>query len=100
MFDPFTPIRNRGWKVKTLKLLDYLFQLIRYNVMLALHPGNVNNLNYFERKVFSQNGEDGLLKYIFSKIRTTNKYFVEVGAGDRRENNSRYLIKHQTSKPS
>lgn len=94
MFDPFAPIRNRGWKVKTLKLLDYLFQLIRYNTMLVFHPGKINNLNYFERKVFSQNGEDGLLKYIFSKIRTTNKYFVEVGAGDGRENNSRYLIKH------
>jgi hypothetical protein len=34
-----------------------------------------------EFKVYSQNGEDGLLLYIFSKIGTTNKRFVEFGIG-------------------
>ena len=93
MFDPLILLRNHGWKVKALKFIDYLFQLIRYNFMLIVHPGKVNNLNYFERKVFSQNGEDGLLQYIFIKIKTTNKYFIEIGAGDGGENNSHYLLK-------
>lgn len=34
-----------------------------------------------EYQVFSQNGEDGLLLYIFSQIGTTNRFFVEFGAG-------------------
>lgn len=34
-----------------------------------------------EYQVFSQNGEDGLLLYIFSQIGTNNRFFVEFGAG-------------------
>lgn len=33
-------------------------------------------------KVFSQNGEDGILHRIFSEIGTTCKHVVEIGAGD------------------
>lgn len=33
-------------------------------------------------KVFSQNGEDGILHRIFSEIGTTSKTIVEIGAGD------------------
>ena len=32
----------------------------------------------FERKVYSQNGEDGLIDAIFKWIGTTNRYYVEV----------------------
>lgn len=35
-----------------------------------------------EFKIYSQEGEDGLFLYIFSKIGTTNHYFVEVGCGN------------------
>ena len=42
-------------------------------------------------KIYSQNGEDGLLLYIFSKISTTNCYFVEFGIGDGRECNTANL---------
>lgn len=34
-----------------------------------------------EYQVFAQNGEDGLLLYIFSQIGATNRFFVEFGAG-------------------
>jgi hypothetical protein len=37
---------------------------------------NLNNqfkINEYEKKFFSQNGEDGIIDYIFSKIGTTNK---------------------------
>lgn len=37
------------------------------------------NLLEHEKKVYSQNGEDGIIRYLFSKLATTNKVFVEVG---------------------
>lgn len=50
-----------------------------------------NNINDYELSVFSQNGEDGILDYIFEVIGTTNKKFVEIGFGHT-ENNSLYMI--------
>jgi len=35
-----------------------------------------------QKKVFSQNYEDGVIEYIFEKIDVYNKYFVEIGAID------------------
>ena len=49
-------------------------------------------LNRHEGQVFSQNGEDGIIAEIFSRIGPTNRIFVEVGAGDGSENNSAYLL--------
>jgi len=45
-----------------------------------------------EFKVFSQNGEDGLLLYIFSQIGITNKTFVEFGVETGRECNAANLV--------
>jgi hypothetical protein len=40
---------------------------------------------------FSQNGEDGILDYLISKLKKSNKYFVEIGASNGIENNTAYL---------
>src|SRR4029077_11273085 len=45
-----------------------------------------------EFRCFSQNGEDGILLYIFSILGTTNKRVVEIGAGDGIECNTANLI--------
>lgn len=39
----------------------------------------VGDLRSFERKVFSQQGEDGILEEIFRRIGETNRHFVEFG---------------------
>lgn len=44
-----------------------------------------------EFKVYSKHGGDGLLLYIFSKIGTTNRIFIEMGVEDGRECNTANL---------
>ena len=40
---------------------------------------------------FSQNGEDGILDYLTRRILQPNRFFIEAGAGDGRENNTSWL---------
>jgi hypothetical protein len=49
-------------------------------------------LNHYERQVFSQNGEDGILAEIFRRLGTGSRFFVETGVGDGLENNTVYLL--------
>ena len=49
------------------------------------------DINKFEDKAYSQNGEDGILLHIFSKIAVTNRCFVEFGIGDGKECNTANL---------
>lgn len=46
------------------------------------------SLRRFEKKIYSQNGEDGLLLYILSRICIRHHTFVEIGGGDGKECNT------------
>lgn len=50
------------------------------------------NLGACERKVSSQNGEDGVIEAIFAAIGTTNRYFVEFGCETAVECNGAHLL--------
>jgi hypothetical protein len=54
---------------------------------------NAKRLTRHEYKVFSQNGEDGIVAEIFRRIGTTNRHFVEFGASDGFENNTVLLLR-------
>lgn len=50
------------------------------------------DLTSYEKKIYSQNGEDGLIEEIFKRIGTRSKFAVEFGVEDGRECNTRLLI--------
>lgn len=76
------------WRRKLRKI--YLF--FKFNIVwFLLKDRKIRNINCFERIIYSQNGEDGILKIIFYKIGITNKFFVEFGVQDGKECNTRYL---------
>jgi hypothetical protein len=54
--------------------------------------GVVHDFESVEFRNHSQNGEDGILHYLFSVIGTTSKYVVEMCAGNGRECNAANLI--------
>jgi len=51
------------------------------------------NLNDHERRVHSQNGEDGILDCLISKLKAPTRELVEIGAAEGTENNSTHHIK-------
>jgi len=55
---------------------------LKLNLDLAAH----------ERRVYSQNGEDGVIERLFEVIGTTNKFCVEFGVRDGEECNTRQLL--------
>jgi hypothetical protein len=55
-------------------------------------PSGPTSLNHYEHRVYSQNGEDGIIAEIFNRIGTTNKFFVDFGAASGVENNSAFLL--------
>lgn len=63
-----------------------------YNALRTLTAGlATNSLTAYEYKVFSQNGEDGVILELLRRIGTGHKYFVEFGASYGHECNTRFL---------
>jgi len=52
---------------------------------------SIGDLRGFASKVYSQNGEDGILQEIFRRIGVTNRFFVEFGVESGDQCNTRYL---------
>ena len=72
----------------------------RQRINIALTKGSISNLNRsidltetvsWEFSGFSQNGEDGILDYLLNKLKVDSKNFIEIGVGDYRESNTRFL---------
>ncbi len=53
---------------------------------------DTRSLSRFDARVYSQNGEDGIIAEIFRRIGATNRVFAECAPGDGSENNTRYLL--------
>lgn len=72
-------------------ILDLKFTLL----WSSIRNKKIKNINLFEQKVYSQNGEDGIIKIIFYKIGVINKFCVEFGVENGLECNTHYLIEKE-----
>jgi hypothetical protein len=52
------------------------------------------NLQDYEFKATSQNGEDGIIQFLIDQIQPAHKTFVEFGVHKYTESNTRFLLKH------
>lgn len=64
----------------------------RLDAQEAHDRADVQHLRWSEGSTFSQNGEDGVIDEIMSRIGVTDQFFVEVGASDGQENCTRGLL--------
>jgi hypothetical protein len=96
--DPRSVIALRGWQsniirsiraVSTSPAVDAILQRVR-NVGRS-QVDDRHQLGAYESRLFSQNGEAGILKEIFFRLGHGNRYFVEFGVGDGSECNSALL---------
>lgn len=58
----------------------------------------ITNLRDVEYKIFSQNGEDGIIDYILYCLNINKPKFVEIGVGDYSEANTRFLFETRSPK--
>jgi hypothetical protein len=50
------------------------------------------NIKTIEKKIFSQHGEDGIINFLSHSLKKNSNYFIEIGCGKGKENNSRNLF--------
>lgn len=67
--------------------------LIGKNILINKRSdySNFENINEAEEKIFSQNGEDGIIDYILEISNIKNPKFIEIGVEDYIESNTRLL---------
>lgn len=93
-----TPIRKMLDRVRRQAVkLNAVSQRSAYqqaNTLLARYPNlrTRKTLTQSEFKVFSQNGEDGVLAEIFHRVGTSSESLVEIGAGNGSQNNSAVFV--------
>ncbi len=67
-------------------------QILHQSIMSDSKYKDPKRLTKYGYSLYSQNDEDGFIQEIFQRIGTTNKVFVEFGAGDGIENNTVLLL--------
>ena len=77
-----------------LDRLDRLTEAIGRIEARQVAADSSDDLNAHEFRVFSQNGEDGVIQFLLSRVTIENERFVEFGVGDYSEANTRFLSLH------
>ena len=58
---------------------------------------DIIELNQTELKIFSQNGEDGIIDYLTFQLGIKKPKFVEIGVGDYSESNTRFIYERTSA---
>ena len=84
------------------RFLNYLLDVRdRQRIIIALTKGaammqarsiDLTRPATWEFSGFSQNGEDGILDVLRRQLRSSNRYFIEIGAADGIDNNTAWLV--------
>lgn len=53
---------------------------------------DITKLSDLDYKIFSQNGEDGILDYLLYQLKIEKPKFIEIGVGDYTESNTRFIF--------
>jgi len=86
MLNKIKALQNHLKIIRQIQIQNSIYQ------QLTRNPRYNNRINRYEKQVFSQGGEDGIISEIFNRVGTTNKTFVEFGVGDGLENNTAFLL--------
>jgi hypothetical protein len=91
-----------------MKLINKLFSKIspkiNYSIglshLLNLRPKykKIKNINDLDFKIFSQNGEDGIIDYLLFSLNIDKPKFIEIGVGDYTECNTRFIFERSSPK--
>jgi len=89
-------IKSLIYKINFIFKSDQLLMLKgqELSILNSLRP-KINDLHDVEFQVFSQFGDDGIIDYLISNVKISNRYFVEFGVGDYMESNTRFLLMHR-----
>jgi len=69
---------------------------IRFAVgaLAAPQARSATTMREAEFRAFSQFGEDGIIQWLLARVQIGREVFVELGAGDYRESNTRFLLEY------
>lgn len=82
---------------KKLNLKKHITNKLIYNVGLnglllnKKFYERAKNINENELKIYSQNGEDGIIDFLLYKLEVSKPNFVEIGVGEYIESNTRFI---------
>jgi hypothetical protein len=97
-------MKNQKWGRKIILLKKAIREAKKFRAIQRINLGlsrgaiasslrciDLTNPISWEFSALSQNGEDGVIDLLISKIQNPNKYFVEIGSSDGIENNTSFL---------
>lgn len=87
--DEFTHIRSELKRGRSWQRIQ--MAISRGSASASARRIEPTNPNSWEFCGFSQNGEDGIIDYLLSTLKSPNRYFIEIGASNGLENNTSWL---------
>ena len=95
---------SNKFKYFLIKILSKFIKSIQYSIGMS-HIANmrfkykkIKNINDLDFKIFSQNGEDGIIDYLLYSLKIQKPKFIEIGVGDYSECNTRFIFERTSPK--